>query len=258
MVELVSQALGYMFPFLPAMARIAAMVALAPGFSFQQVPARFRAMFALALAALVAPLSGKPIAPRLLESPEAFMGTIVAEVVLGAIIGLVAALMVELARYAASFVELQAGLRAGEVFDPAQATPSSLLGRFYYLTAVVVFFSLNGHHILLALVCQSLQVLPPGAVEFAPTIGLLATGLLASSFWLALAVALPTIAALLLTDLAFGLIARLVSNFNVFFVGLPAKLAITLVGLALSAPLLAVAMAQAVATVVRSLAKLGL
>jgi len=257
MAELLSQALGYLFPFLPAMARIAAMVALAPGFSFQQVPARFRAMFALALAALIAPLSGKA-APRLLESPQAFMEAIFWEVVLGAIIGLVAALMVETARYAASFVELQAGLRAGEVFDPAQATPSSLLGRFYYLTAVVVFFCLNGHHILLALACESLRVMPPGAVQFAPTVGRLATGLLASSFWLAVAVALPTISALLLTDLAFGLVARLVSNFNVFFVGLPAKLAVTLVGMALSAPLLAVAMGQAVAIVARSLAGLGL
>ena len=246
MVELLSQALGYLFPFLPAMARIAAMVALAPGFSFQQVPARFRAMFALALAALIAPLSGKA-APRLLESPQAFMEAIFWEVVLG-----------ETARYAASFVELQAGLRAGEVFDPAQATPSSLLGRFYYLTAVVVFFCLNGHHILLALTCESLRVMPPGAVQFAPTVGRLATELLASSFWLAVAMALPTISALLLTDLAFGLVARLVSNFNVFFVGLPAKLAVTLVGMALSAPLLAVAMGQAVAIVVRSLAGLGL
>ena len=148
-------------------------------------------------------------------------------------------------------------MRAAEVFDPAQATPSSLLGRFYYLTAVVVFFALGGHHTLIGMVCRSLQVMPPGAVEFAPSFGRLAVDLVAASFWLALAMALPTIAALLLTDLAFGLVARLVSNFNVFFVGLPAKLAITLVGMAVSAPLLAVGIAQALAFFVRALAGLG-
>lgn len=256
MEELLAHATSFLFPFLPTMARIVGMVALAPGLSFQQVPARFRAMFALVLAALLAPIVGHP-ASRLLRTPEDFLWTISEELAVGAIIGLTAGLLVEAARYAASFVELQAGLRAGEVFDPAQATPSSLLGRFYYMTAVTVFFCLKGHHILIALVAESLSVMPPGAIHFAPAVRHLATDLIAASFWLALAMALPTIAALLLTDIAFGLIARIVSNFNVFFVGLPAKLAVTIAGMALSAPLLAVGVGRATAFIVHSLSRAG-
>ncbi|MBC7286482.1 MAG: flagellar biosynthetic protein FliR [Armatimonadetes bacterium] len=243
--ELLSRTVADLLPFLPAMARIAAMVSLAPGFSFGQVPAQLRVMLALALAAIVAPAAG-PASTRVTEAPENFLAALAGEVVIGAIIGLAAAIVIEAASYAASFIELQAGLRAGEVFDPAQAAPSSVLSRLYYLTAVLVFFSLNGHHVLIAMVCRSLEVLPPGEVVLGPTAGKLATHLVAASFWLALAMALPTIGALLLTDLAFGLVGRLVSNFSVFFVGLPAKLAVTIVGMAVSAPVVAVAVAQAI------------
>jgi flagellar biosynthetic protein FliR len=246
MLELLQRTATQLVPYLPAAARVLAMAAVAPGVSLPAVPSQARLLFALALAVILSPLA-RPLPAHLLSSPDRFLVLVVAEGCLGLLIGLVAALLLEAARYAGDFIELQSGLRVAEFFDPSQQAPASLLGHLYYLTALVLFFDFNGHHVLLGGLSHSLQVLPPGSLYFAPGLGRLATDLLAAGFLVALSLALPTLAALLLTDLAFGLVARLVTRFQIFFVSLPAKMAVGLLSLAISAPLLAHLMAQTLA-----------
>ncbi len=271
MLELIGRASADLIVYLPAVARVTAMLAVAPGFSFQQVPPQVRVFLAFALALAIAPLvptsalplphqpvagAAQPVAGAAQPAagaaqPTLFVPLLLSQALLGALIGLIACLLIETVRYAGSFVELQAGLRAAEMMDPAQATPTSLLGHLYYFAAVVLFFDLDGHHLLLAAVHGSFQALPVAATAQAPAsfcspVALcgLATDILSSGFLLALSLAMPVVAALLLTDLSFGLVARLVPRFNIFFVSLPAKMGVSLAGLAISAPLLARTMAQ--------------
>lgn len=246
MLELITQASAFILRLLPAMARIAAMVAVAPGFSFEQVPVRVRALVSLALALAIAPAAA-PSVGQSEAMPQTLLASVAREAAFGTVIGLVACLLVEAARYAGSFVELQAGLRVAQIIDPATSTPSSLLGRLYYFAAVVVFFDLRGHHVLLAGLMRSLQTIPPGHISFPIEISRLAADLVAAGFLLGASLALPALSALLLTDLAFGLVARLVVRFNIFFVSLPAKMAVTLVSLAVSAPVLSHVVARIVA-----------
>ncbi|MCD6352236.1 MAG: flagellar biosynthetic protein FliR [Armatimonadetes bacterium] len=252
MLELINRGSMLVVTHLPALARIMAMLAVAPGFSFRQVPAQVRVLLAFALALAVAPLVEVP-ASRLPPDPDAFVAILAGQVALGLLIGLVAALVLETVRYAGSFIELQAGLRAAQLMDPSQATPTTLLGHLYYFTAVVVFFDLKGHHLLLTFLVGSFRTLPLGLTQAPVGLSGLLTDLMAASFLLALGLALPVLAALLLTDLSFGLVARVVARFNIFFVSLPAKMGITMVGLALSAALLSHTLARLIALLTRDL-----
>ncbi len=252
MLDLLNYASALIVGLLPAMARIVAMVALAPGFSFQAIPAQVRVFLAIAMGLVLAPMARIP-AGKLPPSPELFVALLLKEMLVGALIGLIAALAIEAARYAGSFIELQAGLRVAEIFDPAMAVSSSLLGRLYYLAAIVVFFDLRGHHILIAALRRSLAAFPPDSFLFVPSLGQIGVELLAAGFCLAISMAMPCIAALLLVDLSFGLVGRLVTRFNIFFVSLPAKMAVTLATLAISAPLLAHFSASALGIMVKHL-----
>jgi flagellar biosynthetic protein FliR len=243
MLEYMVMVSRHLVVYMPAVARIMAMLAVAPGFSLQQVPAHVRVLLGFSLALVMAPLGAAKVS-HLPADPEDFVLMLVSEAVFGIVIGLIAALLIEAARYAGSFVELQAGLRVAEVFDPAQALPSSLLGHLYHFAAVVLFFDLNGHHLVLAGLTRSFQTMLPGSIYFPLSLGKLATDLVSAGFLLGISLCLPVLGALLLTDLSFGLIGRMVPRFNVFFVSLPAKMAVTLAGLAISAPVLAHAMAK--------------
>lgn len=246
---------AHLIGYFPAMARIFAMMAIAPGIGSPQIPAQVRVLAALGIGLAAAPIA-RPVPPQVLASPTAFLAVLVSEACFGALIGVFAALLIEGARYAGGFVELQAGLEAAALFDPTENTQSSLLGQLYYLAAVVLFFDLNGHRVLLAAIGRSLRTLPPGTLSFPAHLGTVGLNLMASGFLLGVALALPTIAALMLTDLSFGLVARAVTRFNIFFVSLPAKGAITLISLAVSAPLLAHVVAHALGILTDTLLKL--
>ena len=245
---------------LPAGLRVAGLVAVAPGLNLQQAPAQVRVALAVALAVVIAPVaSGDAAVP---DEPLRFMALCLVELVVGLAMGFVAAVVLEALRFGGEVLDLQMGLRAGQLFDPASGTHSGILSTAYYMIALVLFVSVNGHHWLLRGLAASFTIVPVGTASLggalAELVGDLGTCVLA----MGLRIAAPVMAALLLADLALGLVARAVPQINVFLVGIPAKIAVGLAIAAVGAPLLvanlgsiARLMAQALDLLVRGLAR---
>ena len=99
---------------------------------------------------------------------------------------------------------------------------------------IALFLSINGHHLLLQALTQTFKLVPLGTFALTEaTIGQL-VHLTGTIFVNAIRIALPVIGTLLLTDFSLGLIARAVPQVQVFFLGLPLKLGLSLMTLALT------------------------
>ncbi|HEY3397648.1 MAG TPA: flagellar biosynthetic protein FliR [Armatimonadota bacterium] len=229
--------LAQLLPYLPATARVAGLIAAAPVFSSGLIPAPVRVSlalaFALALGGLAPPLAAGGALPG-----GVYLGMLLAEVAVGLALGLAARLLMESLTFAGQMLELQIGLHAGALFDPASGQQTSQLGQLYQLAGMLLFLELGGHHWLLHAVAASFQAAPPGQIAISPNLLPLIAGLGTCVFRLALQVAAPIAFVLFLVDLAFGVIGRTVPQMNVFAVEIPAKLAVGLVAMIVCTPLL--------------------
>jgi flagellar biosynthetic protein FliR len=130
------------------------------------------------------------------------------------------------------------GLAMSSLFDPQNATSTTVVSRFLYILGLLLFFQLNGHHTLLLYLQASFCHLPLGGVSFDGTMTWVVVKLFGAMFALALRIALPIIAVLLVSDLALCLVARTVPQLNVFILGFPLKAGLGVLTLIAILPLL--------------------
>lgn len=216
--------------------RVFGAIALMPGLSATFVPPMVRAILAAAVALAMAPLIVQGSAEILSLTPQAYLALLVSELVLGGIAGYLLSCLLEAARLAGEMVDLQIGFRAGSMYDPVSGGSSSLLGQLWYLAAVVFFFTLDGHHWLLAGLARSYELCPVGELLYQPKLAELALHVMTALFALSLRMAAPVVAALILADLSLGLIGRSMPQMNLMLVGMPGKILVGLAALAMSSP----------------------
>lgn len=212
-------------------ARLAALVVLAPPFASAQVPALIRMGFVVATAASLA--LGLPVGH---PAPPLSPGTLVPAMAYELAIGLPMALGVAFAFTAftagGQILDIQIGFGMSQLFDPLTRQRLPVLSTALAQLATVSFFILNAHHALFRALALSLERYPLGqpfpsqaAVE-----SLIAQG--ASMFSLGFAVVAPVVFCLLLAELGLGVLARNLPQINIFAIGLPTKVVVGLVALA--------------------------
>jgi flagellar biosynthetic protein FliR len=135
--------------------------------------------------------------------------------------------VLEALRFGGEVLDLQIGLRAGQLFDPVSGAQSGILSTGYYMLGAALLRDARRPSLAAARRGGQLRIVPVGGISSAPSSRALVgrTSAPACSL-LGLQVAGPVMVALLLADLAFGLVARAVPQINVFLVGIPAKIAL--------------------------------
>jgi flagellar biosynthetic protein FliR len=213
------------------MLRVAGVVMLAPILGAMYVPARVRILITAVLALALLPLAGP--APAVEPLSPAGISAIARELALGAALGFVLKLATESALLAGQLVATSMGLSFATVVDP-QNGGMPLLGRFYIILASLILLATNAHLALIALLAGSYELLPlgsaavsaPGARALVEFGGLMFAG--------ALQLALPAVVAILMVNVAFGVISRAAPTLNLFAVGFPITILMGLLVLVLS------------------------
>ena len=163
---------------------------------------------------------------------------LVQEFAIGLLMGFILYLTFAGLQLAGHLVERPMGFAMVNVLDPYTGTQMPIIGQLYYIIALWLFILVKGDHTLLNVLSQSYQLLPVGGeIIFAkglPYILQAFSGL----FWLAVQVALPIFGVLFLTDVGLGVLAKLVPQINVFFIGFPLKAFLGLTLIILSMPVL--------------------
>jgi flagellar biosynthetic protein FliR len=133
-------------------------------------------------------------------------------------------------------IGLQSGFQSGQLFNPFFNASSSAMDQFYSLMAIALFLVINGHHWLLWAVVKTFDIAPAGTSSLAPITLDRLMAIFNDTFKAGVSLALPVVGTLILTDVGLGLIARAVPQIQVFFVGLPLKVGLGFIVLALSFP----------------------
>jgi len=220
----------YLWPFF----RIAALVSIAPIFGTQTVPARAKIMIAVGLTVLVAPLLP---APRFID-PLSWQGLLTTfhQVLIGLAMGFMLTLVFGALVTGGQTVAQLMGLGFSSMMDPQNGVEVPVVGQFYTILATLLFLGLNGHLVLINVLVSSFQTLPVGP-----------TGLSADKVWelvlwsrwlfiAAVTIALPAITALLLVNIAFGVMTRAAPQMNIFAVGFPVTILLGFVVILVSLP----------------------
>jgi flagellar biosynthesis protein FliR len=209
------------FPF----ARIGACLMVAPVFGARFVPARSRIILAVAITALVVPLIPAPAIKPF--SPEGFT-VVFQQVLIGVAFGFALQVVFDALALAGQLLANSMGLSFAFNIDPLRGSSTPALGQLYVILATLTFLSLGGHVALIEMLVAGLYTLPVG------TTGLGQEGLWALILWGgtlfsgAIGIALPGVTALLIVNLAFGVVSRAAPSLNLFAVGFPVSLVVGL------------------------------
>ena len=226
--------------FLAILARVIGVLLFAPLIGTRFVPTGAKIGIALAVTVMLVPYV--PLVSPQGEQVAAYAFLALKQLALGMAMGFLASLVLICAEMGGQILDIHMGLGAAQLFDPTAGEQMSILGRTHHVIATMVFLTLNGHHWLLFGIFKSFQLVPIHAISLTADSFTAIFPLVWRSLEIALRVAAPGVAALFLADVALGLIARTVPQMNVFFVGIPPKIFLGLMVLALAAPFIVSAM----------------
>lgn len=221
-----------LWPALMLFARVGAMIMLLPGFGEPAVPARLRLGFALVLAIALAPA----LAGRIPEPATTAWGMgiqVGGEVLIGALLGAAARMLVTSLATAGQIAGLEIGLAFAQTADPTMTQSGQLLSVFLGVLGLALIFATGLDHMFLQGVAGSYDVIAPGAPAPVGDAAELALEAAATSFRVGFQIAMPLIAAGLIFRVGLGVLARLIPQIQVFFITLPLQVMGGLVVLAL-------------------------
>jgi len=206
--------------------RIGACFMVAPAFGALFVPARVRLVLAGAVSLLVAPLVSSPAV-----APLSWAGMIITiqQIIIGVALGFALQVLFDAVAMGGQLLANSMGLSFAFNVDPMRGTGTAALGQLYALLVMLTFLALDGHLAIIEVLVEGFRTLPIGE-----------TGLGSAQLWTlvswgttifsgALAVALPGLTALLIVNIAFGVMSRAAPTLNLFAVGFPISLVFGLV-----------------------------
>lgn len=233
--------------YLLAMVRAAAWVFVCPPFGNRTVPATVKVGLAAALALVVGPRLADQAVP--LEAGPLLTAAAL-QVAAGLALGFLGVLLFATFSFAGGLIDLVSGYSVAQLFDPGNSAPVSIFGQFYSVLATTLLFAIDGHLLLVRGFLTSFTAAPLTHLS-TDTLAKLLTGDIALFFVAALEIAAPLLAALFLAEAALGLLARAAPQMNIFQLGLPVKILVTLTLAGLAIPILPDAVSGMASQVVR-------
>lgn len=224
---------AFMFP----LARILGLIAAAPLLSNNVVPARTKIVLGAAVTAALVPV----LPPMPAVSPGSGVGLVILlqQALIGIALGFVMRLAFAAIDVAGELIGLQMSLSFATFFDPQSGGQTAVVAEFLGLLATLVFLALNGHLLLFSMLARSFELMPIGFAHLSGATWGSVARLGAVLFSAGVLLALPLIAALLITNIALGVLTRAAPQLNLFAVGFPVTLVVGLAMLMLSLPYLA-------------------
>src|SRR5689334_13392047 len=231
-----AQVLAWITPLLWPFLRVLALFGALPVFAQRGVPMRVRIALAF-LIAFCAQATLPPMPVIALDSAAGFL-TIAQQLIIGISLGFAVRIVFAAVEFAGELIGLQMGLNFAGFFNPATGGEATATSRFFGVSVSWLFIVINGHLLLIAAVVQSFQAFPVGPEPFAFLRAVQPQVWGAEVFRLGLWIALPLITMLLFVNLVLGIISRVAQQMNVFAIGFPITVAVGLVGVLLTLPLM--------------------
>lgn len=222
--------------FLVILTRISGIFIVSPFFGSRMIPVKVRVSIALVMGFLLFPVLAEQGDVKLPESLFAYAFVIITELFIGWLIGFVGYMVFAAVNVAGQIMDMQVGFAMVTVLNPSTGEQVPLIGTFQYNLAMLVFLITNSHHIFIQALFDSFSMVPIMAVAVQDSMLRFVIDMVTMTFSVGLKMALPVLSAILLLDVALGILARTMPQMNIFIVGIPAKLFVGLFVLAFTIP----------------------
>ncbi|MFQ5346479.1 MAG: flagellar biosynthetic protein FliR [Rhodothalassiaceae bacterium] len=206
--------------FLLVFARMGALLAMIPALGEPQIPQRIRLGLALAVSLLVF-LAIRDRLPALPAGLGPMVGLVLIEIMIGLMMALLLRAVFSALNVAGTIAAFQTSLAFSQQVDPAQGTQSAITASFLSMLGLVLIFASDLHLVTLEAMVRSYSVFPLGALPPVDDFASLMTDYVAASFVLGMQIAAPFLVFGVVFNVGLGLIARLMPQLPVFFIGLP-------------------------------------
>ncbi len=219
MLQLTDVQIGtWVAAFMLPLFRVAAMLMAMPIFGTTLVSTRIRLYFALAITVAIAPSLPPMPAFEVLSLQTLLLCA--EQAIIGALFGLSLQLLFQVFLIGGQILAIQMGMAFASMVDPANGVSTAVVGQFFSMLVTLLFLSMNGHLVAFEVLVESFTTLPVGG------------GLLVNHFWdlatrlgwvfgASVLLVLPAIAALLVVNVAFGVMTRAAPQLNIFSIGFP-------------------------------------
>ncbi len=217
--------------------RVSAILLSAPIFSAKNVPALVKAGLAFSVSVILFPIVNIESTPYFNEIVPFAIG-VAGEIMLGLFIGLTVNLIFAGVELAGQLAGYQMGFAIANVMDPQTGRQSSIFAGLLNMIALLLFLSFNAHHWFIRSLVESFKLVPIFNFQFS---GSLVEHFIRSGgnmFVIAVKVAAPVMAALLLSSVCMGFLARTVPKMNIFLVAMPLKIGLGIMFIIFSLPYL--------------------
>lgn len=208
----------FMFP----LSRILGMLAVAPLFNIAAVNVMTRLALGLAMTIAIAPVL--PPMPAIPAGSWLGLALLAEQMLIGIVIGITLRIAFSAIDFAGSLIGLQMGLSFAVFYDPQNAAQTPVVSEFINLVSLLIYLAGNGHLMSLAALAESFTLLPVAVTPF-PAAGFGAVlHWAAAIFSMGLLLSLPLVAALLIANIALGVLSRVAPQLNLFAIGFPVTL----------------------------------
>jgi len=219
--------------FVLIMMRVGPILFMMPFLGSRNLPNLLKVGCMIAVSLLLLPLV--KIDVRYFPADPYYFGVLMmAELMIGLILGLSVKLIFAGIQLAGEFAGYQMGFAMANILDPQSGMDTTWVAQFYYLLGALIFFSIDGHHWFIRALFQSFSTLSPGEVHLRPGLYHHFINLSAKMFVIAIKMIAPIMAVLIFTEIALGMIAKLVPQMNVFVTSFPLTICLGLIFLGLS------------------------
>ena len=218
------------------LARIAGLFMTAPIF-------KTRSLFTLAKVAMMLWVTVlfwcvMPAPAHLPASSFTFTLAILNELMIGLIIGFAADMVLVGLEFGGNIIDAQMGLSTGQTLDPTSGNSVTIMAQFLRWGGIMIFFIVNGHHMVLQGIARSFTLLPLGQPVNFTEASQYIVSLAGSIFMIGTQIAMPIILVIFFMDFALGMISRVAPQVNVFQLGFEIKPAVGAVIFMLMTPYL--------------------
>ncbi len=199
--------------------RVSTLVFMFPIFSSRAIPMPVKAAVSMVLALIITPAVSSSL-PAFPDSILRFAAVAAAELFLALSLSLIIRMIFAGLQVAGQMVGIQMGLSVANIIDPQSGAQSVIVAQFAYMFALLLFLVADGHHALLRVLIESFSILPVGRIGLSARLVdvMLAAG--SQMFVLSVKLMAPVMGILLLSQVALGILAKLVPQINMLIVSL--------------------------------------
>lgn len=235
MTELLSKLAGNeLAGFILVLARVTPLFFIAPLFSSQMIPPHVRGIIAVGISIGMTPIAlhGQHVP----SDPLSLAGLVIEGGLVGLGFAFTLAVLMGALESAGAAIDVVSGFSYGSLINPMNGEQSAVMARFYSLVGTLIFLVIGGDAWTLRGLDRTFELVP---LTSGPRLSSLVGGaeqVFSTVFAAALEIAAPVLLALLITDVAFGVVSRVVPQLNVFAVGFPVKAAVAMLVVGASLP----------------------